>query len=102
MDELVISVSAKGLTTGDVQAHLAEIYGAEVSRQTVSTITDKVIEGMAERGTFNWPPAATATWPLTPSQSTIGARTHYCQSAGVPVIPAVFGPGAAQMRKIAR
>jgi len=48
VDELVISLSAKGLTTGDVQAHLAEIYGAEVSRQTISTITDKVVEGMAE------------------------------------------------------
>jgi transposase-like protein len=31
-----------------VQAHLAEVYGAEVSRQTISTITDKVVEGMAE------------------------------------------------------
>jgi putative transposase len=47
IDELVISLSGKGLTTGDVQAHLAEVYGAEVSRQTISTITDKVIEGMA-------------------------------------------------------
>ncbi len=28
--------------------HLAEVYGAQVSRQTISTITDKVIEGMAE------------------------------------------------------
>jgi putative transposase len=50
IDELVISLSAKGLTTGDVQAHLAEVYGAQVSRQTISTITDKVIEGMAEWG----------------------------------------------------
>jgi transposase-like protein len=48
MDELVISLAAKGLTTGEVQAHLAEVYGAEVSRQTISTITDKVIEGMTE------------------------------------------------------
>ena len=48
VDELVISLSAKGLTTGEVQAHLAEVYGAEVSRQTISTITDKVIEGMVE------------------------------------------------------
>jgi transposase-like protein len=48
VDELVISLSAKGLTTGEVQAHLAEVYGATVSRQTISTITDKVIEGMAE------------------------------------------------------
>jgi putative transposase len=48
VDELVISLSAKGLTSGEVQAHLAEVYGAEVSRQTISTITDKVVEGMAE------------------------------------------------------
>ncbi len=48
MDEIVISLAAKGLTTGEVQAHLAEIYGDDVSRQTISTITDKVLEGMAE------------------------------------------------------
>jgi hypothetical protein len=48
VDELVISLSAKGLTTGEVQAHLVEVYGAEVSRQTISTITDKVIVGMQE------------------------------------------------------
>ena len=48
VDELVISLSAKGLTTGEVQAHLAEVYGAQVSRQTISTITDKVMDGMAE------------------------------------------------------
>jgi putative transposase len=32
----------------EVQAHLAEIYGAEVSRQTISTITDAVLDGLAE------------------------------------------------------
>ena len=48
VDDMVISLSAKGLTTGEVQAHLAEVYGAEVSRQTISTITDKVLDGMAE------------------------------------------------------
>src|SRR5436190_13804151 len=48
VDELVISLSARGLTTGEVAAHLGEVYGADVSRQTISTITDKVVEGMAE------------------------------------------------------
>ena len=48
VDEMVISLAAKGLTTGEIAAHLAEVYGAEVSRQTISTITDKVIEGMVE------------------------------------------------------
>ena len=48
VDDLVISLVAKGLTTGEVQAHLAEVYGAEVSRDTISTITDRVLEGLAE------------------------------------------------------
>ena len=48
IDEMVISLAAKGLTTGEISAHLAEVYGAEVSRQTISTITDKVVEGMVE------------------------------------------------------
>lgn len=48
VDEMVISLSAKGLTTGEIAAHLAEVYGAQVSRQTISTITDKVVEGMVE------------------------------------------------------
>ena len=48
VDEMVISLAAKGLTTGEISAHLAEVYGAQVSRQTISTITDKVMEGMTE------------------------------------------------------
>jgi transposase-like protein len=34
-------------THGEISAHLAEIYGAEVSKQTISAITDRVLEGMA-------------------------------------------------------
>src|SRR5690349_4335846 len=48
VDDMVISLVAKGLTTGEVQAHLAEIYGTEVSRDQISTITDRVLEGLAE------------------------------------------------------
>ncbi|MFD9820165.1 IS256 family transposase [Streptomyces violascens] len=48
VDEMVLSLSAKGLTHGEISAHLAEVYGAEVSKQTITTITDKVMEGMAE------------------------------------------------------
>lgn len=47
IDDLVISLSAKGLTHGEISAHVAEIYGAEVSKQTITTITDRVMEGMA-------------------------------------------------------
>jgi len=48
VDEMVISLAAKGLTTGEISAHLAEVYGAQVSRATISTITDQVLEGLAE------------------------------------------------------
>ena len=46
VDEIVLSLYAKGLTTGEISAHFAEIYGASVSKETVSRITDKVIEEM--------------------------------------------------------
>ncbi len=48
VDEMVLSLSARGLTYGEISAHLAEVYGAEVSKTTISAITDKVIDGMHE------------------------------------------------------
>jgi putative transposase len=48
IEDLVISLSAKGLTTGEIAAHLGEVYGAEVSKQTISTIIDRVLEGMTQ------------------------------------------------------
>jgi putative transposase len=48
VEDMVLSLSAKGLTTGEISAHLGEVYGAQVSKQTISTITDKVMDGMAE------------------------------------------------------
>jgi putative transposase len=48
VDDLVISLSAKGLTHGEICAHLAEVYGAEVSKQTITAITDRVMEGLAD------------------------------------------------------
>lgn len=42
----VISLYAKGLTTGDIQAHLLEIYDTEISRETISKITDAVVADM--------------------------------------------------------
>src|SRR6195952_3994891 len=46
VDEIVLSLYAKGLTTGEISAHFQEIYGASVSKETISRITDKVIEEM--------------------------------------------------------
>jgi putative transposase len=46
VDEIVLSLYANGLTTGEISAHFAQIYGASVSKETISRITDKVIEEM--------------------------------------------------------
>ena len=48
IEDIVLSLSARGMTHGDIAAHLADVYGSEVSKTTISTITDKVLEGMAE------------------------------------------------------
>jgi putative transposase len=48
IDEIVLSLTARGLTTGEVAAHFADVYGATVSKDTISRITDKVIEDMTE------------------------------------------------------
>src|SRR5581483_2963111 len=44
VDELVISLAAKGLTTGEIAAHFADVYGAEVSKDTISRIAEAVME----------------------------------------------------------
>ena len=46
VDAVAISLYAKGLTTGEISAHFAEVYGASVSKDTVSRITDQVVEDM--------------------------------------------------------
>jgi putative transposase len=48
IDEIVLSLTAKGLTTGEGAAHFADIYGATVSKDTISRITDKVVSEMTE------------------------------------------------------
>ncbi len=44
--QIVLSLYAKGLTTGEISAHFAEIYDASVSKETISRITDRVLEEM--------------------------------------------------------
>lgn len=47
-DEAVLSLYAKGMTTGDITNHLADIYATEVSRDLVSRVTDAVVEQMQQ------------------------------------------------------
>src|SRR5690625_222579 len=60
VDAVAISLFAKGLTTGEISAHFQEVYGASVSKDTVSRITDKVLEEMN-------------TWSARPLQSVYAA-----------------------------
>ena len=48
VDQIILSLSARGLTTGEISAHFADVYGATVSKDTISRITDKVLEEMAD------------------------------------------------------
>jgi putative transposase len=44
VDDMILSLYARGMTTRDIQAHLAEVYGAAVSPALISKVTDVVAE----------------------------------------------------------
>ncbi len=46
LDQMVISLYAKGLTTGDIASHLFDVYDQSVDRSTISRITDAIVEDM--------------------------------------------------------
>jgi transposase-like protein len=48
VDQLVLSLTARGLTTGEISAHFADVYGASIGKDTISRITEKVTAEMAE------------------------------------------------------
>ena len=43
IEEKILSMYAKGMTTSDIETHIHDIYGVEVSDTTVSRITDKIL-----------------------------------------------------------
>ena len=43
IEEKILSMYAKGMTTSDIEAHIRDVYGVEVSDTTVSRITDKIL-----------------------------------------------------------
>ena len=48
VDQMVLSLTSRGLTTGEIAAHFDDVYGATVSKDTISRITEKVIVEMTE------------------------------------------------------
>jgi putative transposase len=47
-DEKIVSMYARGMTVREIQGHLLEIYGLEVSPDLISTVTDAVLETVGE------------------------------------------------------
>src|SRR5438552_10973457 len=47
-DEKILALSSRGLSTRDIEAHLAEIYGVSVGRDLISRVTDAVMEDVRE------------------------------------------------------
>jgi putative transposase len=43
-DEKIIALYSRGLSTRDIEAHLAEIYGVKVGRNLISKVTDAVMD----------------------------------------------------------
>ncbi len=44
LDEKIISLYARGMTQREIQGHLEEIYGVEISPSLISTVTDEVLD----------------------------------------------------------
>jgi putative transposase len=47
LDDKILGLYAGGMTVRDISAHLAELYGVEVGRDTISRVTDAVLEDVA-------------------------------------------------------
>jgi len=47
-EEKIVTMDAKGMTTRDIQAHIKDLYNYEISPETVSAITDRVLERARE------------------------------------------------------
>ena len=49
MEEKIISMYAKGMTTGDIESHMKDLYGVDISDSTISRITDRIMPLVKER-----------------------------------------------------
>ena len=47
-DDKILALYARGMSTRDIEAHLAEIYGVKVGRDLISRVTDAVMDDVRE------------------------------------------------------
>src|SRR5215217_5443938 len=64
-DEKIVSMYARGMTVREIQGHLMEIYGLDVSPDLISTVTDAVLETVGEwqNRPLEPTPRAIRAWP---------------------------------------
>ncbi|WP_371364892.1 transposase [Jatrophihabitans sp. GAS493] len=79
-DEAVLSLYAKGMTTGDIANHLADIYGTDVSRELVSKVADAVISEMQE-------------WQIATARCGVSGGADRCDPVESPRRPSRQPPG---------
>ena len=82
IEEKILSMYAKGMTTSDIETHIRDIYGVEVSDSTISRITDKILPIVRE-------------WQQRPQESTyavvfMDAIHYHVRSEGQIVKKAVY------------
>src|SRR4051812_3813279 len=53
-DEKIVSMYARGMSTREIQGHLMELYGLEVSPDLISTVTDAVLQPWRNGRTVHW------------------------------------------------
>jgi putative transposase len=63
VDDMLLSLYARGMTTRDIRAHLAGVYGAQVSPALISNVTDVVAEEIT-------------AWQTRPLDSSSSGRLH--------------------------
>ena len=82
---MVLSLYARGLTTGEISAHFADIYGAAVSKDTISRITDKGDRGDGRLAPARWS-GSTQRCSSTPRtkirDGQVGPRPVYARDRG--------------------
>ncbi|MER7847664.1 IS256 family transposase [Kitasatospora sp. NPDC096077] len=90
LDRLVVSLTARGLSSGELVAHLAEVYGVELSRETVSAITDQVLDELAER----------RGCPLDPVYPVVFLDSVRSGRSGGPLVHLALGISADGLRQV--
>ena len=89
-DDKILALYSRGLSTRDIEAHLAEIYGVNVGRDLISRVTDAVMEDVRRGSSGRW--MTSTRWSSSTRSSSRSARAARC-NAGPATSPGVTVEG---------